>query len=50
MSGDQRGSLSLFVVLVAALLGLVAISGGGFLALRHWKQQRAMQSDFNLRR
>jgi hypothetical protein len=50
MNGEQRGSLSLFVVLVAAILGLVAISGGGFLALRYWKQQRAVESDFNLQK
>lgn len=49
MNEERRGSLSLFIVLVVALLGFVAISGGGFMAFRFWKQQQANQADFNLR-
>lgn len=49
MNEERRGSLSLSVVLLAVALGLVAIAGGGFIAFRYWRQQPAMNADFNVR-
>jgi hypothetical protein len=49
MDDKRRGSLSLFVVLLAVALGFVAISGGGFLAFRFWRQPPAIDADLNVR-
>lgn len=49
MDNERSGSLSLFVVLLAVALGFVAIAGGGFMAFRYWRQQQAMNADFNVR-